>query len=237
MARSEGCCGLSLKACTVTLASLNLLYTLSEIAVSAMLEYVDTTRPHDAIGDEDYLDLSTEAHSHSNRSVRSGRSAYGEGEDYSDAAHPEVEELEEHVRRMDEFRFILIVVIIFSSISVILLFMNIISLSVLIYGAAKSKTRCIRQWLYIGGAVIACDVLSFLVYVSLGVHLIYAMWPLMDTPLAVYLWVMASRWWERCRDMDRRNAEAPVSMAALLEDGDTADNANSACTVTYSALD
>lgn len=45
----------------------------------------------------------------------------------------------------------------------------------------QGKTCCVRQWLFIGGAVIVIDILNFLAYLCLEVDFFYALAPLFDT--------------------------------------------------------
>lgn len=218
------CCCLSLRTATITLAAINLIYALVDVWHTVILDLVDTSHPQDAFGDEDFSDLSGEP----DRIERSTSDEHSSEETYGDFA-----ELEEQQRQFTEqYHFIIILIIVLSIASILLLFVNVISLSVLIYGAAKSKATCVRQWLVVGGLVIVNDIFGFLTYLALGVDLIYTVIPLLDTPLTIWLWVLTWSLFERCRELARRNAENPLCMAALIEDGDS----SAPCTVAYSGL-
>lgn len=207
-------CSLSLRACTIVLACINLLISLYGIRCSELIVYGGLFHPEDLIRDD--FDLEHE-----------GTTATNHSQNVPTTTVPTTTTTEEPLP--DEYRIYVVVSFIFDGLNLILATFDVLASAVLIFGAARMSSIFIRPWLFVGVTMVGYDIIYFIVHTAIGVHFSYSSNALFHIPLVAYLLAVAWNLWQECRDAETHAARARV--AALTKGQDEA-----ACTLSYNVL-
>lgn len=207
-------CVLSLRACSVILAIVNLFVSTITILSSSFLVFGDVLHPVIFLH-EDF--------------------SWGDSEDLHDAVEGSPDAQDRQAAVIQRYRTLLTVTLVIEVFEIILASTHVLLMGALIFGAWTRKSAFIRPWLYVGGAYVCADVVFALIHTALGVKFAYTSSDVFHIPLVVYLMLVSWNLYLDCREVELRGAAAPpcpVSMAALIEDDADADDAD----VPYSAL-